>query len=152
MGDPLPYPIEDIIRNPKCLMWCEASNLGFSNQIKNVCWSPPQDGSLKWNVNASFNPLLNRSTIGGGLRNFKGEFINLFSMRTPPMEINNVEINAIFRAPQITANSPSHINSKNLIIESDLLNAVKECSLHFYQPSNSKLESRCICAHKTRSS
>ena len=135
-GESLPYPIEDIIRNPSCLLWCEQHIPKICNQSPNAQWAPLEPGYLKWNVDASFNPLLNRSAIGGVLRNSKGEFLCMFSTPLPPMEINNAEVNAIFRAFQISTASPNRIKMEHIMIESDSLNAVKWCTASEGRPWN----------------
>lgn len=102
----------------------------FPSQKKSapdIPWSPPSPGGLKWNVDASFNPRLNRAAIGGVLRNHRGEFICMFSTPIPSMEINDAEVNAIFRAVQISLLNDSRIHLDDMVIESDSLNAVRWC-------------------------
>lgn len=127
-GDPFPHSISEIISNPICLKWEEVCHMGSVNIPKEICWMPPQVGGFKWNVDASFNPSLNRAAIGGVLRNNNGDFICIFSTPIPPMEINNAEVNAIYRALQITIGSLHKVQPENLVIESDSLNAVKWCT------------------------
>lgn len=129
-GEIIPYSLDDILRNPQCLKWLERKKINLQGKPlgPDLSWAPPPPNSFKWNVDASFNPSINASAIGGVLRNSKGEFICIFSSPIPPMEINNAEVNAIFRAIQISESFPDKCQSSNLIIESDSLNAVKWCT------------------------
>ena len=88
----------------------------------------PISPTLKWNVDASYNPNLKRSAIGGVLRNNKGEFLCVFSCPIPPMEINAAEVLAIHRSIQISLNC-ERFKSLPIKIESDSHNAVHWCSL-----------------------
>lgn len=79
-----PYGANEIIRNPKCLMWSETPPLMLrphaTAQPQN--WIPPPPGSLKWNVDASLNQELMKSSIGGVLRDHLGHFKCLFSSQS----------------------------------------------------------------------
>lgn len=123
--DDFPYSPTDISRNPECLLWNgrEKNALSHaSNQIP-ISWCPPDIDCIKWNVDASVNPLDSRSAIGGVLRNFKGIFLCLFSSPIPSMEINSAEILAIHRVIKITLSSNIYKSSK-IILEFDSSNAV----------------------------
>lgn len=126
-GDPFPYSVSEIIRNPSYLDWYDLSIPITKKSAPDIPWSPPSPGGLKWNVDASFNPRLNRAAIGGVLRNHRGEFICMFSTPIPSMEINDAEVNAIFRVVQISLLNDSRIHLDNMVIESDSLNAVRWC-------------------------
>lgn len=89
-GDPIPFSMNDIIRNPTCLKWCENGAPMSFKPARSLLWTPPSSNGLKWNVDASYNPTANKSAIGGVLRNSKGEFMCIFSTPILPMEINNV--------------------------------------------------------------
>lgn len=99
-NDPFPYSPSDIQRNPSCLLW-NATPITKPLSSHPSSWSPPIIGCLKWNVDASFNPRLNQSSTGGVHRNHHGHFICLFSCPIPTMEINSVEVLAIYRAISI---------------------------------------------------
>ncbi|XP_019106194.1 uncharacterized protein LOC109135531 [Beta vulgaris subsp. vulgaris] len=86
-------------------------------------WSPPSISDIKWNVDASLDPIRNRSAIGGVLRNFMGIFRCVFSSPIPMMEINSAEVYAIFRAIKISM-ACEEIKTQSIIIESDSANAV----------------------------
>lgn len=125
-GDPFPYSISDVIRNPSCLEWNHGGKASDRAPISDpsVGWSPPNPMSLKWNVDASVNILMDTAAIGGVLRDHKGIFKCVFSSPTPPIEINSAEVLAIFRAMQISL-SCGILQTGQLIIESDSANAVK---------------------------
>lgn len=126
-GDPFPYSISEMVQNPSCLDWCDLSVPTSIKPAPDIPWAPPSPNGLKWNVDASYNPRLNRAAIGGVLRNHRGEFICIFSTPIPTMEINNAKVNAIFRAIQISLLNDCRIHLDNMIIESDSLNAVRWC-------------------------
>lgn len=160
-SDPFPYSPTDIQRNPSCLFW-SAPQASKSVLPQPSSWSPPISGRLKWNVDASFNPRLNRSSIGGVLRNHIGHFICLFSCSIPTMEINRAEVLAIHRAISISLAHDS-FQSSLFEIESDSKNAVAWCNGSSGEPwnLNSQLnfirrscQSGCIANiyHKDRSS
>lgn len=90
-------------------------------------WLPPLADCVKWNVDASLNPLISKSDIGGVLRGIDGEFICLFSSPIPFMEINHAELLPIHKAIKILLHS-NRMNCSNVIVKSDLLNAVKWCN------------------------
>lgn len=122
-----PYSSSEISRNPKCLMWHDSllhSSLKSLKSPSISLWSPPKSRSLKWNVDASFDPTLNQAAVGGVLRNEAGIFLCIFSTPIPPMEINSAEIFAIYRAIKISLATPSIKNSV-VTIESDSKNAVQ---------------------------
>lgn len=82
---------------------------------------------MKWNVDASVSISTASSSIGGVLRNHKGNFCCMFSSPIPFMEINCAEILGIFRAIKISISSEK-IKKENIIIESDSANAVLWCN------------------------
>lgn len=127
-GDPFPYSCEEIVRNPHCLKNFRnpkrVSQVGFAPSIE---WIPPPFNHLKWNVDASFAPSIGRAAVGGVLRDDSGNFLCLFSSPIPCMEINSAEVFAIMRAIKITM-SCDRFKNRNIIIESDLKNAVQWCS------------------------
>lgn len=127
-GEPFPYSASEVIRNPRCLAWNEATTLSCSpRQPKVISWIPPAQNVLKWNVDASFNPLYAHSAIGGVLRDASGRFMCVFSSPIPLMEINSAKVFAIHRAIKIS--SASHRNTAcHIIIESDSHNAVSWCN------------------------
>lgn len=121
-----PYSQAEVLRNPSCLYWNDPSQ-SCPTQKPLILWSPPPSSTLKWNVDASYNPTMARAAIGGVLRNSRGEFLCMFSCPIPPMEINSAEVLAIHRAIQITINC-DRFRSQRILIESDSYNAVKWCS------------------------
>ncbi|XP_048494804.1 uncharacterized protein LOC125494938 [Beta vulgaris subsp. vulgaris] len=122
-----PYSVNDVLRNPSCLMWREISPHLRPTLKPSHQWAAPRSSMLKWNVDASFNPNSHRSAIGGVLRNDQGVFVCVFSCPIPPMEINSAEVLAIHRAIQITLNN-DNFKLCSIEIESDSQNAVKWCS------------------------
>nr|CCA66235.1 hypothetical protein [Beta vulgaris subsp. vulgaris] len=123
-----PYSPTDIQRNPQCLVW--GGKIPHPLQAphpSSAIWTPPDHGSLKWNVDASYNPLNHRAAVGGVLRNHLGHFICVFSVPVPPMEINFAEVLAIHRALSIS-HSDITLQSSLLVIESDSANAVSWCN------------------------
>ena len=123
-----PYSSADIVRNPKCLMWfpSKVSAAPCSLEDRHPSWIPPPTSKLKWNVDASLGELGTRVAIGGVLRDSNGHFKCLFSSPIPVMDINHAEVLAIHRALKIFTAS-QHNGNKDLIIESDSMNAVKWC-------------------------
>ena len=116
-------------RAPSCLMWKGCASV-LPRSIPQACpieWNPPDASHLKWNVDASVCSSSSSSAIGGVLRNSVGNFMCVFSMPIPYMEINCAEIIGIYRAVMISISSES-IKNKNLIIESDSANAVAWCN------------------------
>lgn len=81
-------------------------------------WLAPNRSHIKWNVDASVNPLVSGSAIGGVLRNKHGNFMCLFSSPFPFIEINCVEILVIHRAISISLASEATKNAK-IVLESD---------------------------------
>ena len=127
-GDPFPYNCDDIIRNPNCLRNCSLKlPRSFAANKTAISWAPPPNNHLKWNVDASFDPILLRDAVGGILRGSNGNFICLFSSPIPCMEINSVEVFAILRAIKISM-SCDRLKKANIIIESDSKNAVQWCT------------------------
>lgn len=127
-GDPFPYNCADIIRNPYCLRKCNMITTSYRAATKTaISWSPPPVNQLKWNVDASFDPLSSRSAVGGILRGNNGNFICLFSSPIPCMEINSAEVFAILRAIKISM-ACDRLKKANIIIESDSKNAVQWCT------------------------
>lgn len=127
-NDPFPYSCNEVLQNPLCLKGISlARTKPPTINALNVSWSPPSHLSLKWNTDASYDPLCNLSAIGGVLRNNMGNFICLFSSPIPPLEINSAEVYAIYRAIKITLSSPE-ISSHHIIFESDSANAVRWCN------------------------
>lgn len=124
-GDPFPYTSEDILRDPLCLNWSTPPSPRVP--ISLIEWCPPPHGMVKWNVDASMDPLNTKSAIGGVLRHHSGAFICLFSSPIPPMEINWAEVFAIHRAIKIHLSSNRTMSLK-FCVESDSLNAVKWCN------------------------
>lgn len=124
-----PYSSEEVLRNPQCLRWrsTKAYHPKLTADPLAFQWEPPQSGHLKWNVDASLQPTLNKTSIGGVLRDSDGNFLCLFSSPILHMEINIAEIFAIHKALKITQGSNKFKNSR-LIIESDSANAVKWCN------------------------
>ena len=125
-NDPLPFSLENIRKNPSCLLTSKNS-LSLKPPPETIHWSPPEPSQIKWNVDASLSPSLGRSAIGGVLRGPDGLFKCLFSCPIPPMEINSAEVLAIHRAIQISLNNQEFKTSK-IIIESDSQNAVRWCT------------------------
>lgn len=127
-GSSFPYSCDDIIRNPLILSWSipRAVPARVSSSLDKE-WIPPDLGSIKWNVDASVNPLHFMSAIGGVLRNNLGHFMCVFSSPVPPIEINSAEVLAIYRAIQISMTF-ENLGMKHLIIESDSSNAVRWCN------------------------
>lgn len=78
-----PHSPMDIVRNPACLQWNYKPSLGLTSlpSPKEESWSPPPSHTIKWNVDASMNPLTSRAAIGGVLRNHSGNFMCLFSLQ-----------------------------------------------------------------------
>lgn len=123
-----PFSSEEIRRNPLCLKWNPTPKINLTTPKPSQNWfAPPPHSTLKWNVDASFNPLLSRAAIGGVLRNESGNFVCIFSCPIPPMEINNAEVLAIHIAIQISLNNTT-FKSHALEIESDSRNAVLWCN------------------------
>ncbi|XP_048491391.1 uncharacterized protein LOC125492720 [Beta vulgaris subsp. vulgaris] len=124
-----PYRLEEIQRNPKCLRWSSLKTMSTppAPDPKLRIWSPPPLSCPKWNVDASLQPSLNKSSIGGVLRDSSGKFRCLFSSPIPSMQINLAKIFAIHRALKISLSSPEFIKH-HLIVESDSANAVKWCN------------------------
>ncbi|XP_048491371.1 uncharacterized protein LOC125492703 [Beta vulgaris subsp. vulgaris] len=120
-----PYSPMDIQRNPSCLMWPGFSSCVNTSKISVAAceWFPPSEDCLKWNVDASVNPLQSRAAIGGVLRNKDGKFMCVFSSPIPFMEINCAEILAIHRAIMLSLYCETTKSSK-LVLESDSSNAV----------------------------
>ena len=86
-------------------------------------------GCLKWNVDASFDPIISRFAILRVLRNHMGHFVCLFSSPIPTMEINCAELLAIHRAIFIIWANDSFRNPK-IVIKSSSANVVawRNCS------------------------
>ena len=122
--DDFPYSATEILQNPKCLRWLKTTpTLNPSCFASAEVWSPPPYGSLKWNVDASFDPRFKHAAVGGVLRNDQGNFVCLFSSPIPFLEINSAEVFAIYRAIQISVSSET-LKGQPLIIISDSANAV----------------------------
>ena len=130
-NDAFSYTSDDVIRNPMCLKWAKIKSLdrriSRDSSNKDANWLPPPDNFMKWNVDASLQPLSQKSAIGGVLRGSDGKFKCLFSCPIPLMEINHAEVFAIHRAIRILLAS-DYLNSSGVIIESDSANAVKWCN------------------------
>ena len=103
-GDPFPFSTAEVIRNPICLAWAGNCIIGAGlPKLKPALeWNPPNQLSLKWNVDASVNISKSLSAIGGVLRDCRGVFKCVFSTPIPHIEINSAEILAIYRAVQIS--------------------------------------------------
>ena len=129
-----PYSPDEVRRNPLCLKLHGKTPIHKPLPTPSH-WCPPGETLLKWNVDASFNPSLGRSAIGGVLRDKNGIFKCLFSCPIPPMEINSTEVLAIHRAIQISLNN-SYFKSQEIEIESDSSNAVRWCSMSSGGPWN----------------
>ncbi|XP_056694952.1 uncharacterized protein [Spinacia oleracea] len=127
--DPFPYSPVDVVRSPACLQWTtpRSREATATNPPPLPSWCPPPTMVLKWNVDASFNPILQKSAIGGVLQDSLGHFKCMFSSPIPLMEINAAEVFAIHRAIKISL-SCFQIQDHSLIIESDSANAVKWCT------------------------
>lgn len=121
-----PYSPEEVRRNPLCLKLHGRLPIQKPLPAPSL-WTPPCTSHLKWNVDASYNPSLGRSAIGGVLRDKNGAFKCLFSCPIPPMEINSAEVLAIHRAIQISLNNMTY-KSQEIEIESDSSNAVQWCT------------------------
>lgn len=124
-----PFSSSDILRESSCLIWKSQSirPCKLNNMVSFSTWSPPPVGPLKWNVDASFDPNLSQAASGGVLISDQGIFICILSSPIPYMEINSVEVYAIFRALKI-ASSSERIKRHTLIIESDSINVVRWCN------------------------
>ena len=95
---PFHYSYHDVIQNPRCLNIRSNAKQG-AKALKaggRLSWCPPSQHSVKWNIDASFDPVNNLSAIGGVLRNEYGNFMCIFSCPIPPMKINSAEVYAIF--------------------------------------------------------
>lgn len=103
-------------------------------------WSPPPPCYFKWNIDASVKDTSINSTIGGVLRDDKGDFICLFFSTYTPMEINNAEVFAILRAIQIILSNTNRLSSQNFIIESYSFNVVTRCNTPSNGPWNLKFQ------------
>lgn len=68
--EPFHYSFEDIHKNPVCLNWSSSpgSRLQTPHTQSSIEWSPPPMGFVKWNVDASLDPLRPKSAIGRVLR------------------------------------------------------------------------------------
>ncbi|XP_019106119.1 uncharacterized protein LOC109135461 [Beta vulgaris subsp. vulgaris] len=126
-SDKFPYSPIEVQRNPSCLLWDETSGSLKSRVVAVESWQPRGVSSVKWNVDASFNPLAPCSAIGGVLRNHHGNFMCVFSSPIPSMEINSAEILAIDRAISISL-ACDIIKDAKIILESDSANAVEWCN------------------------
>ena len=134
--DDFPYSATEVLQNPKCLRWLKtAPILNPACLASDEVWSPPPCGSLKWNVDASFNPRFKHAAVGGVLRNDQGNFVCLFSSPIPLLEINSAEVFAIYRAIQISVSSVA-TKGQPLIIISDSANAVQWCNSDVGGPWN----------------
>ncbi|XP_021841155.1 uncharacterized protein [Spinacia oleracea] len=135
--DSFPYTSNEVLLNPKCIKWTphRITNSCLKIKANPAIWLPPPTYALKWNVDASLNPITSKSSIGGVLRDHNGNFMCLFSSPIPFMEINHAEILAIQRALKISMNSDRMIFS-SLIVESDSANAVKWCNGDIKGPWN----------------
>lgn len=122
-GDWFPYSSDEVLRHPQCLRQMPGSMPKPMGRVTHRPWSPPSISDIKWNVDASLDPIRNRSAIGGVLRNFMGIFRCVFSSPIPMMEINSAEVYAIFRAIKISM-ACEEIKTQSIIIESDSANAV----------------------------
>lgn len=144
-NEPFPYSPTDIQRNPICLLWggnkpsLQSQYITATHQI----WTAPDREQLKWNVDASVNPITSKSAIGGVLRNHQGNFICLFSSPIPPMEINCAEVLAIHRAVTITLAS-TQLQHSSFVLESDSANAVTWCNSDTGGPWNLNFHLNCI--------
>ncbi|XP_048503097.1 uncharacterized protein LOC125498844 [Beta vulgaris subsp. vulgaris] len=138
--DEFPYSPNDIVRNPSSLQW-RGNQIHEARKLTSksaVIWFPPANHVIKWNVDASVQPIHSRSAIGGVLRDHNGKFICLFSSPIPFMEINSAEIIAIHRAIKISLTRDMCKGAK-IILESDSANAVRwsngeeggPCNLNF---------------------
>lgn len=129
LGDKFPYSPNEVLRNPMCLKWSANSTTGMRKTLSKQAqtWTPPPQELLKWNVDASLNPAISKSSIRGVLRDHSGKFMCLFSSPIPLMEINHAETLAIHWAINITRKSERTKHS-SIIIESDSSNAVKWCN------------------------
>ncbi|XP_010671209.1 uncharacterized protein LOC104888075 [Beta vulgaris subsp. vulgaris] len=128
-SEDFPYSPSDIQRNPACLLWNGFSSPSIipKSIVTSKEWIPPQNGALKWNVDASVNIASSSSAIGGVLRNCEGQFLCVFSSPIPFMEINCAEILAIHHALKISVANDGSC-SQAMIIESDSMNAVAWCN------------------------
>ncbi|XP_056690417.1 uncharacterized protein [Spinacia oleracea] len=106
--DQFPYSPTDVQRNPSCLLWGGqlCNKITRVIPVSRASWIAPLQNCLKWNVDASAMQNSSRSAIGGVLRDHNGNFICLFSLPIPVMEINSAEVLAIHRAISITLASP----------------------------------------------
>lgn len=115
-GNSFPYNCDDIIRNPQCLRNCRIDSQPLRAVIKNPSpWAPPPINHLKWNADASFDPILSRAAVGGVLRGNNGQFVCLFSSPIPCMEINSSEVFAILRDVKITLSCERLKNANTLL-------------------------------------
>ncbi|XP_056691867.1 uncharacterized protein [Spinacia oleracea] len=77
------YSPEDFLRNPQCLRWSSLKD-NFPTSPPNPTasiWSPPPGNHLNWNVDASLHTVLNKTSIGGVLRDSDGKFMCIFSRK-----------------------------------------------------------------------
>lgn len=136
-GSNFPYSPSEVLMNPRCLksLTPQCKDPLLKKQTKAESWSPASNEYLKWNVDASLNPMIHKSAVGGVLRDHKGKFIWVFSSPIPWVEINHAKILAIHRAIQLFLAHDS-IQGQKLIIESDSANAVKWCTTDTKGPWN----------------
>lgn len=80
-----PYSSNEVMRNPLCLQWNGSDARYISVPISKipVSWNSPNNNTLKWNVDASVNPIESCSVIGGVLRDHKGNFMCIFHIPCP---------------------------------------------------------------------
>ena len=86
-------------------------------------WCPPEDGSLKLNVDGSAKGKPGLVGIGGLLRNSEGVVLAMFSILVGIMDSNVAEVVALKEACKML-NKKVELNSVKIVIESDSLNAV----------------------------
>lgn len=125
------------MRVPCCLLWKPPPVMSScpKNSVSPSLWYPPPTRTLKWNVDASFDPNLSHAAVGGVLRDDRGCFTCIFSNPIPCMEINSAEVFAIFRALKISIHS-ERVKHQKIIIESDSINVVRWCNEHRVGPWN----------------
>lgn len=139
-GNSFPYSCEDIIRNSHA-----SGIIALILHPSKATTIPTPHGLLppyyfKWNIDASVKDTSINSTIGGVLRDDKGDFICLFFSTYTPMEINNAEVFAILRAIQIILSNTNRLSSQNFIIESYSFNVVTRCNTPSNGPWNLKFQ------------
>ncbi|KAK3200760.1 hypothetical protein Dsin_024175 [Dipteronia sinensis] len=92
-------------------------------KIYPAVWQPPNDGSLKFNVDGSARGCPGMAGMGGVLRNHCGRVLGLFSIHVGIQDSNSAEILAIHKACELCVTNPV-FQSVEVIIVSDSMVAI----------------------------